>query len=361
MSINCHIKVERNDFTLDVELSLASSGITGITGPSGSGKTTLLRTIAGLEKNTGSYLKAGDSVWHDGDYSVPAHQRKVGYVFQEASLFSHLSVEDNINYGLQRTPENQRKIPIDHAIELLGIGSLLKRKTWQLSGGEKQRVAIVRALAVSPKILLMDEPLSALDRARKQEFMPYLENLHRALDTPIIYVSHSVDELARLADQLILLNKGKVIASGETADMLTRSDLPLAHGDDASSLISAHIAGHDDKFKLTHIDFSGGRFTVPKRDLPVQSAVRLKIAARDVSLTKERQSGTSILNIVPVTVTEITPEGESQVMVKLDANGTPLLSRITRKSAQLLELIKGSNLFAQIKTVALWNSDEYRQ
>ena len=361
MSINCHIRVDRKDFILDVQLSIASTGITGVTGHSGSGKTTLLRAMAGLEKSSDGYLKVGDSVWHNGDKFVPAYQRKVGYVFQEASLFSHLNVEDNINYGLSRTPENQRKVDIEHTIELLSLGSLLKRKPSQLSGGEKQRVSIARALAVSPKILLMDEPLSALDTTRKREFLPYLENLHRALDIPIIYVSHSLDELARLADRLILLENGKVIASGEIADMLTRSDLPLSHGDDASSLINAHIAGHDNEFDLSYIDFSGGRFTVPKRDLPANCPVRLKIAARDVSLTKDQQSGTSILNIFPATVEEITPESESQVMVRLDAQGTPLLSRITRKSAQLLELTKGSKVFAQIKTVALWNSDEYRQ
>ena len=158
MSINCHIKVERINFTLDVELSLASTGITGVTGPSGSGKTTLLRTIAGLEKNSGSYLKAGDCVWHDGDHSVPAHQRKIGYVFQEASLFSHLAVEDNINYGLSRTPENQRKIPIDHAIDLLGIGSLLKRKTWQLSGGENSGWLLLEHLLLVPRFFLWMNP-----------------------------------------------------------------------------------------------------------------------------------------------------------------------------------------------------------
>lgn len=357
MSINCRIKVERKDFTLDVDLCLADAGITGVTGVSGSGKTTLLRAIAGLEKSSEGNLKIGTSVWQNMDQYLPAHQRKVGYVFQEASLFSHLNVEDNINYGLRRTPEDQRKIAIEHTIELLGIGSLLKRKPWQLSGGEKQRVSIARALAVSPKLLLMDEPLSALDTTRKREFMPYLETLQRELKIPIIYVSHSLDELARLADQLILLDRGKVVATGDIADLLTRSDLPLAQGDDANSVISAKVDEHDNEFNLTYIRFPGGRFTVPKRDLPVDAPVRLSIAARDVSLTTEQQLGTSILNIVAVTVSEINPEGESQVMVKLDAQGTPLLSRITRKSARLLALKKGSKVFAQIKSVALWSTD----
>ena len=358
MSIDCQIKVDRNGFALDAQLSIANSGITGITGPSGSGKTTLLRAMAGLEKNSCGYLRVGDAIWQDGSHFTPAHQRKVGYVFQEASLFPHLSVQGNIDYGLGRIPEDQRKVIIEHIIELLGIGPLLGRRPSQLSGGERQRVAIARALAVSPAILLMDEPLSALDRGRKKEFMPYLETLHEELNLPIIYVSHSVDELARLADQLILLENGQVTGSGAIADMLTRTDLPLAHGDDASSLIHAKVAGHDNQFQLTYIDFAGGRFTVAKTDLPIDHAVRLKIAARDVSLTTAHQSGTSILNIFPATVEEITAEGESQIMVRLDAQGTPLLSRITRKSAHLLDLKKGKTVFAQIKTVALWNSNQ---
>ena len=358
MSINCQIQVNRNDFTLDANLSIATSGITGVTGPSGSGKTTLLRAMAGLETNSHGYLKVGDAVWQDENHFTPAHQRGIGYVFQEASLFPHLSVQGNIDYGLRRIPKDQRRVAVERTIEMLGIGTLLERQPSQLSGGEKQRVAIARALAVSPKILLMDEPLSALDRARKRELMPYLETLHKELDIPIIYVSHSLDELARLADQLILLEDGRITGSGGIADMLTRSDLPLAHGDDASSLINARVAGHDSKFQLTYIDFPGGRFTVAKTDLPIDHAVRLKIAARDVSLTSAQQSGTSILNIFAATVEEITPEGESQVMVRLDAQGTPLLSRITRKSAQLLELKKAKTVFAQIKTVALWNTNE---
>lgn len=358
MSIDCQIKVDRNGFALDAQLSIANSGITGITGPSGSGKTTLLRAMAGLEPSSRGYLRVGDAIWQDGSHFTPAHQRKVGYVFQEASLFPHLSVQGNIDYGLGRIPENQRRVAVQRTIELLGIGPLLGRRPSQLSGGERQRVAIARALAVSPAILLMDEPLSALDRGRKKEFMPYLETLHEELDIPIIYVSHSVDELARLADQLILLENGQVTGSGAIADMLTRTDLPLAHGDDASSLIHAKVAGHDNQFQLSYIDFAGGRFTVAKTDLPIDHAVRLKIAARDVSLTTAHQSGTSILNIFPATVEEITAEGESQIMVRLDAQGTHLLSCITRKSAHLLELKKGKTVFAQIKTVALWNSNQ---
>ena len=358
MSIDCQIRVRHSEFTLDVDLSITNHGITGITGPSGSGKTTLLRAIAGLEKNSLGFLKVGDAVWQSSHHFIPAHQRRIGYVFQEASLFPHLNVQDNINYGVQRTIKSTTQIELNPLIELLGLERLLARMPSQLSGGERQRVAIARALATNPTLLLMDEPLSALDRVRKREFMPYLESLHQELDIPIFYVSHSLDELASLADELVLMEDGLVSASGAVADMLTRTDLSLAQGDDASALIEASVSGHDNEFQLTHIDFAGGRFTVSKRDLPIGYPVRLKIAARDVSLTTEHQTGTSILNIFPVTVQEITAEGDAQVMVRLCAQGTSLLSRITRKSARLLDLKKGANLFAQIKTVALWNHNQ---
>ncbi|MCS5587304.1 MAG: molybdenum ABC transporter ATP-binding protein [Porticoccaceae bacterium] len=353
MSIDCRINIDRPNFSLDIELAIASTGITGITGPSGGGKTTLLRAMAGLEKNSRGYLRVGDAIWQDAMHFTPPHQRQLGYVFQEASLFAHLNVQDNLQYGMRRVPNSQRKVSIDRAIDLLGIAPLLQRKPTQLSGGERQRVAIARALAVSPKILLMDEPLSALDIQRKREIMPYLETLHGELDIPIIYVSHALDELARLADHLVLIDNGKVKDSGAIGDMLTNFDLPLARGDDAAALINGQVSGHDDEFQLTYIDFAGGRFTVAKKPLAIGHPVRLSIAARDTSLTKQHQSDTSILNIFPATVQAITAEGNSQVMVRLSAQGTPLLSRITRKSAELLALDKGSEVFVQIKTVAL--------
>ncbi|MBC8518895.1 MAG: molybdenum ABC transporter ATP-binding protein [Gammaproteobacteria bacterium] len=353
MTIECKLRMERGGFVLDTDMTIPGRGITAIFGPSGCGKTTLLRVIAGLEKNSKGVLKVDGSIWQDDHSFVPPHQRPVGYVFQEASLFAHLSVQGNLEYGISRVPVAERKVLLDRAIELLDITPLLERKTTQLSGGERQRVAIARALAVSPKILLMDEPLSALDMQRKREIMPYLESLHDELDIPVIYVSHSPDEVARLADHLILLEDGEVKGSGAIGDILTRSDLPMAHGDDAASLIQARVAGHDDKFDLTYIDFPGGRFTVAHRSLPVGNPVRLRVAARDVSLTREHQSDTSILNIFPVTVAELTLEGSAQVMVRLMAGGVPMLSRITRKSADILELEQGKTIYAQVKSVAL--------
>lgn len=353
MTIEARFCIGRDDFTLDVDLSIPGQGVTALLGPSGCGKTTLLRAIAGLECCHDGFLKVGDRVWQDARRFVPPHQRPLGYVFQEASLFAHLSVRGNLEYGVKRVPKTGRKVSLDKAIELLGIGLLLERRTHQLSGGEKQRVAIARALAVSPEILLMDEPLAGLDPARKQEIIPYLESLHNELDIPVIYVSHSPDEVARLADHLVLLEAGRIKAAGALGDLLTRLDLPLAHGDDAEALVDAVVAGHDDDYDLTHLDFPGGRFTVTRKALPVGHSVRLRVAARDVSLTLEHQSGTSILNIFPATIDEIMPEGSAQVTVRLLAGDVPLLSRVTRKSADLLELAHGKSVYAQAKSVAL--------
>ncbi len=353
MSIEARFCIDRGDFVLDVELSIPSRGITALFGPSGCGKTTVLRTIAGLEPCRDGFLKVDEMLWQDADHFTPAHKRPVGHVFQESSLFAHLTVRQNLQYGLKRVPQSERRVSLDTAIELLAIGHLLERSSTQLSGGEIQRVAIARALAVSPRILLMDEPLSAMDLSRKQEIMPYLENLHDELEIPVIYVSHSPDEVARLADQLVLLEAGRVKASGAIAQMLTRLDLPLAHGDNAAALIQAVVAGHDEEFDLTCLKFPGGQFTVTHKALPIGHPTRLSIAARDVSLTLEHQTDTSILNIFPVKVEEVTPQGNAQMMVKLTAKGIPLLSRVTRKSAALLDLKPGKSVYAQVKSVAL--------
>ncbi|MFD2229109.1 molybdenum ABC transporter ATP-binding protein [Alkalimarinus sediminis] len=358
MSIDAKFSLVKGDFKLDVELTLPGRGVSAVFGPSGCGKTTLLRLIAGLERCQHGYLKVGDRVWQDGNDYIPPHKRAIGYVFQEASLFSHLDVKGNLEYGVKRVPIAERRVSIDQGIELLGIGHLLNRKADQLSGGEKQRVAIARALAVSPKILLMDEPLSALDLALKREIMPYLESLHGELDIPVIYVSHSPDEVARLADHLVLLDRGRVRADGPIASMLTRLDLPLAYGDDAAAVIDACVTEHDDHYGVSYLEFAGGQFTVARNSLPIGQAVRLRIVARDVSLTLEQQTGTSILNIFAATVAEIISDEQPEVVVRLMAGGVPLLSRITRKSAAQLNLECGQMVFAQIKSVALLSDDK---
>jgi len=353
VSIEARFRIRRGEFTLDVDLRVRGQGVTALFGPSGCGKTTLLRAIAGLDRYRDGFLRVGDTSWQAEGRFVPPHRRALGYVFQEPSLFAHLSVRGNLEYGVRRVPRAERRVAVQQAVELLGIGPLLERKPERLSGGERQRVAIARALAVSPRLLLMDEPLAALDLARKQDILPYIESLHRELDIPVLYVSHSPDEVARLADQLVLLDAGRVRASGAIGNMLTRLDLPLVQGGDAEALIEATVAGHDENYALTYLDFAGGRFTVPRKPLPPGSAVRLRVAARDVSLTLERQTGTSILNIFPATVDGLGPEGESQVTVRLSVGGVPMLARVTRKSAAVLDLRPGKPLYAQAKSVAV--------
>ncbi|MFK5893954.1 MAG: molybdenum ABC transporter ATP-binding protein [Pseudomonadota bacterium] len=352
-NIRIKFRLDRGDFVLDVDMSIPGRGVTAVFGFSGCGKTTLLRAIAGLEPDCDGFLKINGMLWQDGKYFIAPHQRSLGYVFQEASLFSHLNVQQNLEYGAKRISASQRKVSLHRAIDLLGIGSLLKRKPHQLSGGEQQRVAIARSLAVSPKILLMDEPLAALDMSRKKEILPYLESLHDELEIPIIYVSHSADEVAHLADYLVLLNDGQVRATGPIAQMLTRLDIPLAHGDDAGALIKASVAKYDEKYNLTYLDFPGGSIAIAGNKLSLGHPVRLRVAARDVSLTLEHQSGTSILNIFPATIEELIPEGNAQMIVRISAGGIPLLSRVTLKSAALLGLKKGKSVFAQVKSVAL--------
>jgi molybdate transport system ATP-binding protein len=274
-------------------------------------------------------------------------------VFQEASLFQHLSVQGNLEYGLRRTAPGQRRVGLDDAVDLLGIGPLLKRRTHGLSGGERQRVAIARALLTSPRLLLMDEPLAALDRAGKQEILPYLERLHTELAMPVLYVSHAADEVARLADYLVLLEAGRVRASGPLGELLTRLDLAREQGQEAEAVIEATVAGHDEAYHLSYLDFSGGRICVVRNRLAPGKTARLRILARDVSLTLERQRGTSILNIFPAVVDSLAEDGPAQMLVRLDVGGTALLSRVTRKSSGALELAPGRPVFVQIKAVAL--------
>jgi len=350
--IECQLRIKKGNFILDVNFCAPAKGVTVVFGSSGSGKTTLLRALAGLEKGDGGFLKVGDSIWQDGKSFIPPHIRSVGYVFQESSLFNHLNVKGNLEYGASRAHQSGKDF-MERALDLLNIRPLLERTTEQLSVGEKQRVAIARALSVNPDILLMDEPLSALDFKRKKEILPYLDSLHDELDIPLIYVTHSPDEASRLADHLVLLEAGRVIGSGAIDEVLTRFDLPISHGTDATSLIEATVVGHDKQFNLMYLDFSGGQFTVTDRELPLNTKVRLRVSARDVSLTQERQTDTSILNIFSAIVDEVVPEGQSQVMVRLKIKDVTMLSCITRKSAELLELNPGKKIYAQIKSVAL--------
>ena len=350
--IECKIKVQLESFMLDANFSIPDRGITVVFGPSGSGKTTLLRVIAGLEKSDKGLLKIGDSVWQKGEDFLATHKRQIGYVFQDAALFDHLDVKGNLNFVVKRAIGLKEDF-IESIHNLLEIKTLLNRKTTQLSGGERQRVAIARALLTNPKILLLDEPLSALDLKRKNEILPYLASIHNDLEIPILYVTHSQDEMSRLADHLLLIEDGNIVGSGPVNDMLTRFDMPLSHGGDAVSIIEAEVLKRDSEFNLMHLDFLGGQFIVPDNGFPVQTKVRIRVVARDVSLTKSKQVDTSILNIFPAMVQEIVNEGEAQVMVRLQIKETILLACITRKSSYKLRLEKGSEVFVQVKSVAI--------
>jgi molybdate transport system ATP-binding protein len=346
------------DFALDVSLQVPGRGVTAIFGPSGSGKTTLLRSIAGLERESsrsGGYLAVNGDVWQDEAKGIfkPVHSRSLGYVFQAANLFAHLSVQGNLDYGLRRVAPADRKVSLQHAIELLGIEKLLARQSGTLSGGERQRVAIARALATSPQLLLMDEPLAALDVQRKAEVLPYLERLHTELDIPVLYVSHAPDEVARLADHLVLLDQGRVTSSGPTRALMTRMDLPLAHGDAAAAVIDAVVTRVEAEYHLSHAEFTGGQVSMLNPNLKIGQRVRLRVQARDVSLTLARQQGTSVQNIFAASVVAISQDSPGQVMVALNAGGSTLLARITQKSLDALQLQPGSPVFAQVKGVAI--------
>lgn len=346
------------DFSLDVDLDLPGRGVTALFGHSGSGKTTLLRLIAGLQHTSEGYLSVNGEVWQEGARLLPTHRRALGYVFQEASLFDHLSARGNLEYGMRRVARGKAmdRAALDQAIALLGIGHLLKRRPHQLSGGERQRVAIARALALQPRLLLMDEPLAALDLARKQEILPYLERLHDELEIPVLYVSHSPDEVARLADTVVMLERGRVMAQGAVGELLTRLDLRLAREHDASAILDGQVRDHDPRYRLTRIDTPAGTLRLAQLDRAPGERVRLRIQARDLSLALDEPGTSSIVNILPARVLALEPLEEAQLLVKLGAGAdqtTPLLAHITRYSADRLGLVEGQEVFAQIKAVAL--------
>lgn len=349
--IEARFRLSYAGFALDVDLALPGRGISALFGHSGSGKTTLLRAIAGLEKVADGRLIVAGEVWQDGHRFVPTHERPLGYVFQEASLFPHLTVRANIEFGLRRVRAPAGRLA--DVVELLGIGPLLERQPDRLSGGERSRVSIARALVTAPRLLLMDEPLAALDDARKAEFMPYLERLHRELQIPVIYVTHSLDEVARLADHLVLMVQGSVEASGPASQTLTRTDLSLARGDDASAILDGVVGVQDGAYRLTRIDTPAGFLWVSELAMPVGSPVRLRVLARDVSLALVPPRETSILNLLPATVSGLVPGGPGRAVVSLAVGRSTLLSRITEKSVALLGLVPGKSVFVQIKGVAV--------
>jgi molybdate transport system ATP-binding protein len=343
-------------FELDATFVAPAAGITALFGPSGSGKTSLLRCIAGLQRLDGRCV-VGTSVWQDAGTFLPVHQRPLGYVFQEASLFAHLSVRGNLLYGAPRGA--RRALPADFAgiVDLLGIAPLLDRAPQNLSGGERQRVAIGRALLSRPELLLMDEPLAALDRDRRAEILPYLERLHASLSLPILYVSHDLAEVEQLADHIVLMQDGRVLASGPLPEIQADPALPLARSREAAVALQAVVAGLDPAWGLAALDVAGARLLVPVGDAQIGQARRLRIAARDVSLARSAAVDSSILNIVPARLVGSAPLGEHEMLAVLAlgpaGTGARLLSRLTRRSWQALGLAEGAAVFAQIRGVAL--------
>ncbi len=352
-TIDARFQLDWPGFRLDVDVQLPAKGVTALFGHSGSGKTTLLRCIAGLERPPLGRLSFKGALWQDQEVWVPTHRRPLGYVFQEASLFPHLSVLNNLRYGQKRSQAAQR-IALDHAIELLGIGSLLERKPDLLSGGERQRVGIARALAVSPEILLMDEPLAALDLKRKQEILPYLERLHDELEIPVLYVSHSPDEVARLADNLVVMESGQIVAHGSLAETLVRLDLPIKLGEDVGAVLEATVCEIDSEWHLARVEFPGGSLWTRDHGIPLGKQVRVRVLARDVSLAIAEPASSSIQNVLHGHIDAIADDDHPGLqLVRVKVGETCLLSRLTRRSSVALGFTLGKSVHVQVKSVAL--------
>lgn len=357
-TLQVDLRLLREGFTLQACMNLPLQGVSVLWGVSGSGKTTLLRSLAGLERAQGR-VQMGSQLWQDDAQGLftPVWQRRLAYVFQEASLFDHLEVQGNLDYGLNRLPPAQRSAARqaqNDAVEVLGIGHLLLRSPLHLSGGERQRVALARALSVQPRLLLLDEPLASLDIQRKQEVLPWLEKLRTHLKVPMLYVTHSADEVARLADTLVVLDQGHIRAAGPVHQVLASVQTPIQLGDDVGSLVSAQVAGHDAAWGLSRLSLPGGELWVAGTDKPLGAEVRLRILARDVSITLERAHDTSIQNHLSCVVDCLAPEpGGQQVLVQLNAKGTLVLARVTARAVHRLPLHTGQQVWAQIKAVSL--------
>ena len=355
MSITVDVLSRQGQFTLD--LAFASEGrVTAIFGASGSGKTSLVNVIAGLTRPERAKVTIGGKALADTarGVHVPPHRRRLGYVFQDSRLFPHLSVEGNLSYGAWFTPRAERYADRPRILELLGIGHLLARPVRDLSGGEKQRVAIGRALLASPRLLLMDEPLASLDQTRKAEIMPYLERLRDELRIPIVYVSHSVAEVMRLADDIAVLSQGRLLAFGPAREIAQRLDLmPEEERDEAGAIIDMTVAAHDPAFGMTRLASPAGDVFVPGRIGPEGSPARVRIRARDVMLALEEPRKISALNILRGAVTGITAADGASVHVRLDCGGAAVMARITRQSAASLGLAAGSQCFAVVKAVSV--------
>jgi molybdate transport system ATP-binding protein len=340
-------------FALDAAFQAPGRGVTALFGPSGSGKTTILRCVAGLARFPGT-LSVDGEIWQDATVHRPPHARPVGYVFQEASLFAHLSVRNNLLYGAKRAGSGPEAVGFDEAVSLLGLEPLLDRAPARLSGGERQRVAVGRALLSRPRVLLMDEPLAALDRAAKDELLSYFETVAARLSIPVLYVSHDISEVARLAERMVLLSRGRTVAQGATQDLLARLDLGPATGRfEAGVLLTAIVAGQDTAHRLTILDLGGQELVVPEAEAETGDLVRLRVRARDVALATRYPEGLSIRNVLAGTLIEIVEEPDTAFAETLiEIGDAKLRARLTRKSVAELGLAVGMDVFALIKSVS---------
>ncbi len=343
-------------FTIDANITCETTGIVALFGRSGAGKTSIVNMLAGLLRPDHGRITVNGTTLFDSSQGIdlPPERRRLGYVFQEDRLFPHMTVRANLHYGLRRVPPGERTIQADQVVALLGLEGCLERRPHHLSGGEKQRVALGRALLANPRLLLMDEPLASLDQPRKDEVLPFIERLRDEMAIPIVYVSHSMPEIVRLADTMVLISDGRVEAVGTVDDLTSRLDLrPLTGRYEAGAVIEARVAGHDRDFGLTELAFAGGRLRAPHVNLPVGTRLRLRIRARDVALALEAPQRSSILNAIPATVRDIGTEEGPQVDLRLDAGGATFWARITRRSLIDLGLQPGTAVTALIKAVAI--------
>jgi molybdate transport system ATP-binding protein len=344
---------------LDAAFEAPMRGVTAVFGPSGCGKTTVLRCVAGLQMLRDGYLSVGGEVWQDGADFRPPYERSIGYVFQEASLFPHLSVRRNLLYGHRRALRRGRKeaTRFDDVVALLGMQGLLDRSPLRLSGGERQRVAVGRALLAQPRLLLMDEPLAGLDRLSKDEILPYLEALHTTLSIPVLYVSHDLAEVERLADHLVLMQAGHVVACGPLQEVQADPALPIARLPEASVALDATVTDYDPEYGLTTLAVDGGTIVVPGQHGAPGTLQRLRVGASDVSLARQPPGPSTILNVLParVAAAEAHDAAQINVVVRLGmaGQGARLLARVTRRSWEALDTKPGDLVHTQVKSVAL--------
>ena len=353
MTLLVDVSQQLGKFELDVAFESAGR-LTALFGHSGSGKTTLVNLIGGLARPDRGRISVGAGVLVDTEARVflRPHRRRIGYIFQDARLFPHMTVRQNLRYGRFFTPADERYAETGRVVEMLGIGHLLDRRPGLLSGGEKQRVAIGRALIASPRLMLMDEPLAALDEARKAEILPYIERLRDEAGIPIVYVSHSVAEVARLATGVVALAGGRVVASGPAAEVLERLDLVSGEGrDEVGALVEFELVGHDEASGLSELRSPAGRWRLPRIDLAPGTRLRALVRARDVMLATEAPKGISALNVLGGVVASVAADAGAEALVTIDCGGDRLLARVTRHSVAALELTPGRPVFVIVKAI----------